>query len=169
MNKCCKKCRNDYEAVANDKTPGLFCLNKTCPCHSLEEEKPKRDVAKVKVIKAKMPQWFLDEEALKSFILSEKQKSREEGALEICICAAIRMEDGEIIRGHRHGDCFMSSRASKLRETQRGVNLAEQGFVTSFNRFVSREEGRKLQEAAGIPSTDKEGYRGKTLFSEDLY
>ncbi len=45
-----------------------------------------------------------------------------------------------------------------------------QGFITSRNRFVTREEGRVLQDAARIPSMDlPEGYKGSTLFSEDLY
>jgi hypothetical protein len=43
-----------------------------------------------------------------------------------------------------------------------------QGFVTSRNRFVTREEGMKLQITAGIPSVGG-GYRGNRLFSEDLY
>ena len=85
---------------------------------------------------------------------------------EICICAAMRFSDGTIYRGHRHGDCFWT--ASKA-----GANIKagthEQGFMTSANRFVSRKKGGKLQEAAGIPSAAPEGYRGDTLFSEDLY
>ena len=41
--------------------------------------------------------------------------------------------------------------------------------VTSRNRFVSRKEGRQLQDAAGIPSAAEGGYRGDSLYSEDLY
>lgn len=97
-----------------------------------------------------------------------------EGLREICICAAIRLEDGTIIRGHRHADCLNSFLEDKLRNDGRSVEvnmaeMAEQGFITSRNRFVTREEGRKLQDAAGIPSADRDGYRGNTLFSEDLY
>jgi hypothetical protein len=44
-----------------------------------------------------------------------------------------------------------------------------QGFITSTNRFVDRFEGFRLQEAAGIESVAKDGYRGRQLFSEDLY
>ena len=66
-------------------------------------------------------------------------------------------------RGHRHGDCMRS--AIEAKHSPEGA----QGFMTSKNRFVGREEGRKLQDAAGIKSVDREGYRGKTLFSEDLY
>lgn len=87
---------------------------------------------------------------------------------EICICAALKTASGVIIRGHRHGDCIQTAaRMKKL--TRHDVMDSEQGFITSKNRFVSRIVGRKLQDAAVIPSADKEGYRGKTLFSEDLY
>lgn len=85
---------------------------------------------------------------------------------EICICAAVIATDGSIIRGHRHGDCFQTMRRMGLKPKR---DLNAQGFVTSNNRFITREEGRKLQEVAGIKSADPEGYRGNTLFSEDLY
>lgn len=85
---------------------------------------------------------------------------------EICICAAIIADDETIVRGHRHGDCILSM----IRMGKKPKQEAEaQGFITSRNRFVDRKEGRKLQDDAGIKSADPEGYRGKTLFSEDLY
>jgi len=56
-----------------------------------------------------------------------------------------------------------------MNRQQIGKLDVEQGFVTSKNRYVSREEGRSLQEAAGIKSAGKDGYRGNTLYSEDLY
>ena len=93
--------------------------------------------------------------------------------LEICICAAIKWRS-KIWRGHRHGDCMRTGREevsfNHCRKVMLGMNLFEnQGFITSKNRFVSREEGRKLQDLAGIKSVDKDGYRGETLFSDDLY
>lgn len=95
-----------------------------------------------------------------------KDRELREKEKEICICAAVLTTDGSIIRGHRHGDCFHT-----ITRIGKGINAtyAAQGFMTSKNRFVGREEGRKLQDAAGIKSADKEGYRGHTLFSEDLY
>lgn len=81
---------------------------------------------------------------------------------EICICAAIQLADGRIIRGHRHDDCIQT--AIKWQAEPRA---AQQGFVTSRNRFVDRHEGMRLQNAAGIESVN--GYRGEVLFSEDLY
>lgn len=85
---------------------------------------------------------------------------------EICICAAVLDSNGEIFRGHRHGYCFSTIRSEGKKISDRED---AQGFITSRNRYVSREEGRKLQNAAGIPSASPEGYIGNTLFSEDLY
>jgi hypothetical protein len=84
---------------------------------------------------------------------------------EICICAAVKDEDGYIWIGHRHCDCIsLMTEVGKMPCT-----TSVQGFVTSFNRFVDRFDGYKLQIAAGIMSKDKDGYRGERLFSEDLY
>jgi hypothetical protein len=41
--------------------------------------------------------------------------------------------------------------------------------LTSESRFVDRQEGLKLQLAAGIVSAAKGGCRGDELYSEDLY
>jgi len=86
---------------------------------------------------------------------------------EICICAAIKLNDGTVVRGHRHADCFHAGVAEHL--DQKELMIGDQGFITSYNRYVTREEGRKLQDAAGIPSASPEGYMRGTLFSEDLY
>jgi hypothetical protein len=83
---------------------------------------------------------------------------------EICICAAIKTPAG-IIRGHRHGDCFYVMQKKGIDRSQDEV----QGFMTSMNRFVDRNEGRRLQDKAGIASASPEGYEFETLFSEDLY
>ena len=82
---------------------------------------------------------------------------------EICICSAVITQDGLVVRGHRHGDCLFSIHNMGKKAS------AEQGFVTSSNRYVGRKEGRLLQEKADIKSFDKDGYRYDTLFSEDLY
>lgn len=85
---------------------------------------------------------------------------------EVCICAAVQSSDGQIIRCQRHADGFRALGA-------RGLELADapsgQGFITSSGRYVDRAEGRKLQDAAGIPSADPWGYRTQGLLSEDLY
>ena len=85
---------------------------------------------------------------------------------EIVICAAVKTTKGLVIRGHRHGDCIQAILRMGLKPSK---SASSQGFITSTNRYVTREFGRKLQDASGIPSADPEGYRGKTLFSEDLY
>ena len=86
---------------------------------------------------------------------------------EICICAAVICTDGTVIRGHRHRDCFDTI-------IRKGKKIAKfldaQGFITSKNRFVNREQGFKLQQAAGVKSANPEGYnKAGWLFSEDLY
>lgn len=83
---------------------------------------------------------------------------------EICICAAMRDNDGYIWRGHRHADCI-----SLMMENGRSYSgVKNQGFITSKNRFVTREAGLRLQIEAGIESKGG-GYRSDRLFSEDLY
>ena len=85
---------------------------------------------------------------------------------EIIICSAVKTTNGKIIRGHRHSDCISAMYDRKLRPD---ISYNAQGFITSKNRFVDRVEGRELQDEAGIKSADEEGYKGDTLFSEDLY
>lgn len=84
---------------------------------------------------------------------------------EVCICSAIkRKSDGKIFRGQRHDDCIQSagSRGWSTKDTQ----TAEQGFMTSANRFVDRKEAYQLQVEAGrVP--DRPG--SHILMSEDLY
>jgi len=86
---------------------------------------------------------------------------------EICICAAIRFKDGTIIRGHRHDSCYKT--AMGIPALNDYLHQAEQGFVTSANRFVDRGTAWCLQRDAGLVSADPGGYRGEILFSEDLY
>jgi len=89
---------------------------------------------------------------------------------EICICAAIEMKDGYIIRGHRHRDCLRT--ASQIPKYKDELpNGRNQGFVTSKNRYVDRLEGARLQKEAGIKSKlpDEQAYLHGELYSEDLY
>lgn len=89
---------------------------------------------------------------------------------EVCICAAIQLEDGYIVRGHRHNDCLNTIYDLKMAGRRIGqVSGTRQGFITSRGRFVEREEALTLQLMAGIPSAAPGGYRGKILFSQDLY
>jgi len=88
---------------------------------------------------------------------------------EICICAAIKTTTGFIIRGHRHCDAIRTATGIKAL-TEFEIKHAEQGFITSKNRFVDRKEGCKLQKDAGIESVDRQHpYLHGELYSEDLY
>jgi hypothetical protein len=86
---------------------------------------------------------------------------------EFCICAAIQLPDGELFRGHRHDDALHT--AFKARLPKEDIYGSVQGFMTSRNRFVTREEGAQLQAAAGIPSATTGKLPVGLLFSEDLY
>lgn len=89
--------------------------------------------------------------------------------MEQVICAAIRMPDGYIIRGHRHADCIATyNKIPKYKGIKTGGH--EHGFVTSENRYVTRREGYEIQIRSGIESLLPEGkYLGEELYSEDLY
>lgn len=74
---------------------------------------------------------------------------------------------GLVFSGHRHGQCIYTKCAvTGLRDTESGES--EQGFLTSKNRFVSREEALiiALRENQVL---DLSQVRGDILFSEDLY
>ena len=93
---------------------------------------------------------------------------------EICICAAIKYKD-KIWRGQRHNNCIdvardqLSYNMSRKQMNEESSLFENQGFITSKNRYVDREEGLILQKKAGIKSIAKDGYGKKLLFSEDLY
>jgi len=95
-----------------------------------------------------------DKHVLREKILSED---------EICICAAIKCNDGTIVRGNRHGDCYITAKAMKKKLSR------DQGFITSKNRYVRRKEACILQNKAGIKSIWSGKEIKKILFSEDLY
>lgn len=91
--------------------------------------------------------------------------------MERCICAAIRLQDGRIIRGHRHSDCINT--AIDWQDAGQDIGLlrcAEQGFLTSEQRFVNRTEAAALERAAGLLSAmTGQPFDSTCLFSEDLY
>lgn len=88
---------------------------------------------------------------------------------EIVICSAIKTEDGLIIRGHRHCDCYhnLSLRPEGKDKLLRGKVI--DGFITSRNQFVGREQAQIIQLLAGKKSNDPNGYHDNILYSEDLY
>lgn len=88
---------------------------------------------------------------------------------EICICAAIKLHNGYVIRGHRHSDCIRNVMARPNSAELLPIKQDQQGFITSKNRFVSRTEAAMLQNKAGILSVYTGSPVKDILFSEDLY
>jgi hypothetical protein len=92
---------------------------------------------------------------------------------EIVICAAVRATNGYIVRGHRHHNALHTLK--DIPNLKYGGRQEDQGFVTSFNRYVTRKEGYDVQIAAGIPSAlegtehSDGAYLHGELYSEDLY
>lgn len=77
------------------------------------------------------------------------------------------LDKGIVFCGHRHGQCIYTKCAiTGLRDAESGEN--EQGFLTSFNRFVSREEALEIALKTNQVLNIKE-IRGNKLYSEDLY
>jgi len=114
---------------------------------------PRVDVGTIKIVKE----------------LPHKQKE------EIILCAAIWVNDNQIyidqpinltngfvISGHRH--CCIFEIISKFHIDKK---LCKQGFLTSNNRFLDREEAMRLARKMG--QVYKETMKDDTLFSEDLY
>ncbi len=94
---------------------------------------------------------------------------------EIVICAAIRADDGYIVRGHRHNDAIRTMRGMPRYVDSKAPYGDDQGFITSKNRYVDRREACQIQQAAGIPSFYEQGdephkaFWNGELYSEDLY
>lgn len=88
---------------------------------------------------------------------------------ERCVCAAIKLPNGDLVKGKRHNNCI--SMAVGLGATRDDIANAIQGFMTTTGRFVDRKQGMEIQKASGLPSAySHDGmYRGEILFSEDLY
>ena len=73
------------------------------------------------------------------------------------------VDKGVVFCGWRHSNCIYQKVAvTGLRDSESGENV--QGFLTSDNRFVDREEGAIIAFNAGQIKEEK-----KRLFSEDLY
>lgn len=91
---------------------------------------------------------------------------------EFIICSAIKREDtGKIWYGHRHSHCIEASN-SELSWTMNRQEINKlkriQGFITSNNRFINREEALIIALNNNQVLNLKE-IRGNELYSEDLY
>jgi len=83
--------------------------------------------------------------------------------IEKIVKAAIRVKpptDEWIITGSYHGECL-----AKLRDEIRLIGR-EDGFVTTYGRFVGRKEGLEIAKAAG--QIVKKHNPKNVLLSEDL-
>lgn len=91
--------------------------------------------------------------------------------MEKIICAAIQIvETGKVYYGHRHNHCItaMNGELSWTMNRQEIAKVVEiQGFVTTENRFVNRQEAWIIAENAK-QIIRISGIAG-TLYSEDLY
>jgi hypothetical protein len=82
------------------------------------------------------------------------------GTPEIVICAAVRASNGKVVRGHRHIDAIRALQAMQGYEGEQPSG-DDQGFFTSTNRFVNREEAHRIH----FPNSTEPG----ELHSDDLY
>ncbi len=71
---------------------------------------------------------------------------------------------GLVVCGHRHGQCIWTVSSLTGLRTEDATGEHEQGFLTSDNRFVTREEAAIIAFEAHQINEPKE-----TLYSEDLY
>jgi hypothetical protein len=107
---------------------------------------------------------------------------------EYILCAAIHFDDGTeydnqpknintgiVLCGFRHGCIFPQlnfASKGKLRlvkdRLNNGIEEKSQGFITSHNRYVEREEALIIA-LANDQVLDLKEVRGNRLYSEDLY
>jgi hypothetical protein len=100
---------------------------------------------------------------------------------EYILCAAIHFDDGKtysnqpknietglVLCGWRHG-CIFPQIGGLVRERQElGIYEKSQGFLTSKNRYVEREEALQIA-LKNNQVLDLKEVRGNKLYSEDLY
>lgn len=89
---------------------------------------------------------------------------------EFCVCAAVKLDDGRIIRGHRHSDCITTAaRWQAAGQVIGPIYPDQQGFLTSRGRFVDRRLAMELQRAISDKAPKGHFLQGEELISEDLY
>jgi hypothetical protein len=77
----------------------------------------------------------------------------------------VNCDRGLVFCGYRHSHCMYTMvSVTGLRSVETEVGEYIQGFLTSKNRFVDREEGAKIH----ISNGHKIDFENR-LFSEDLY
>jgi len=95
----------------------------------------------------------------------EYEKVREQ---ERIICAAVRASDGYVFRGQWHATAmyapFGLQGMPKYKDEK--PHGDDQGFVTSLDRYVTREEAWEIAKAAG--QLNSRDHQEGELYSEDL-
>ncbi len=100
-----------------------------------------------------------------------------EVTLETIICSAVSVTlPGEtspkVWYGHRHSHALAAvydELSWRFNRKDMSSFPSEQGFVTSMGRFVGRQEAFRIYTEGGGVSKCRDGFRGDSLQSEDLY
>ena len=79
------------------------------------------------------------------------------------------IETGFVICGRRHHNCFTTIAILMGLKKERSFKDDIQGFLTSDDLFVSREEAWIIAEKAGQILENPNRFTTGRLFSEDLY
>jgi hypothetical protein len=140
-----------------------------------------RDLERARLIVEAMAKSGVVSQTITAVIDELRELRRERVSREFCVCAAILLDDGRVIRGHRHSDCVRTWamwRSVEGRfhdyvvdpETQAtGLREDQQGFLTSRGRFVNRTVAMQLQRAISDRAPKGHVLKGEELLSEDLY
>lgn len=86
---------------------------------------------------------------------------------EYIVCAAMLMDNGDIVTGVRHYSPDMRAIMSKAYGSEYHKSVKEQGFITQRGRFVNRLDAWVLAEKNG--QIRREVSTPGTLYSENLY
>lgn len=82
----------------------------------------------------------------------------------------VNVERGIVFCGFRHCHCmYTMCSITGLRSVQSEVGEYVQGFLTSKNRFVNREEGMVIATASNQVKETITNIKQRDLFSEDLW
>lgn len=98
------------------------------------------------------------------------------------LCAAVHVKDGKnyehqpknvgsgfIVCGRRHHNCLNTLRILGNDYHKQQSEKAEQGFITSDDRFVDRTEGYFIAKEAGQLLHDLHDLSNPRLISEDMW
>jgi hypothetical protein len=85
----------------------------------------------------------------------------------------VNIDKGIVVCGHRHSNCIDTVKSlsglRSVRFSPDGVGESIQGFMTSMNRFVDRQEAMAIAKTTGQVDESKLYNPLTGLFSEDLY